>query len=80
MSANILRSGAKRVLFSVVPSDRTVRSGHKLQHGKLLLNMGKNVFTLRVTEPCHRLPREAVEPPSLGAFKTHLDGILCNLL
>jgi len=42
--------------------------------------MRKNFFTLRVTEPWNRLPREVVESPSLEIFKTHLDKVLCNLL
>jgi len=66
--------GAK--LFSVVPSDRTRGSGHKLKHG----NMRKNFFPVRVTEHWNRLPREVVESPSLEIFKTFLDKVLCNLL
>ena len=31
-------------------------------------------------EPWHRLPREAVEFPSLEIFQTHLDAVLCSLL
>ena len=45
-----------------------------------LLNMRKNFFPLRVTEPWPRLPREAVESPSLEIFKTRLDAVLCSLL
>ena len=54
--------------------------GHKLRHRKLQLNPRKNFFPLRVTEPWPRLPREAVESPSLEIFKTHLDKVLCSLV
>ena len=42
--------------------------------------MRKNFFPLRVTEPWPRLPREAVESPSLEIFKPRLDAVLCSLL
>jgi len=67
-------------LFAVVPSDRTRGNGHKLKHRKLQLNPRKNFFTLRVTEPWNRFPREVVESPSLEIFKTHLHKVLCSLL
>ena len=60
--------------------DRTRGSGHKLKQRKLQLKMRKNFFPLRVTEPWNRLPREAVESPSLEIFQTRLDKVLCSLL
>ena len=64
----------------MVPSDRTRGNGHKLKKRKLQLNRRKNFFTLRVTEPWPRLPRGAVESPSLEIFETRLDAVLCSLL
>jgi len=33
-----------------------------------------------VTEHWNRLPRGAVDSPTLGIFKTHLNVVLCRLL
>ena len=38
------------------------------------------LFSLRVTEPWPRLPREVVESPSLDIFQTRLDKVRCSLL
>ena len=67
-------------LFPVVPSDRTRGNGHKLKQRKFRLNTKKNFFRLSMMEPWPRLPREAVESPSLEIFQTRLDAVLCSLL
>ena len=64
----------------MVPSDRTRGNRHKLEQRKLQLNIRKSFFPLRVTEPWPRLPREAVESPSLEIFQTRLAAVLCSLL
>jgi len=82
-ASKYLQSGCQEdraKLFSVLRSDRTRGNGHKLKHGKFRLNMRKNYFPLRVTEPWHRLPREVVDSLSLEIFKTRLDKVLCSLL
>ena len=83
MPTNICRVGVRRTgpdSFPVVPSDRTRGKGHKLKQSKFHLNVRKNFFPLRVMEPWPRLPREAVESPSLEIFKIRLDKVLCSLL
>jgi len=67
-------------LFSVVPSGRTRGNGHKLKQREFHLNTKKNLFSLRVIKYWNRLPRGAVDSPSLEIFKTYLDVALCSLL
>ena len=67
-------------LFLVVCSDRTRNSRHKVEHRKFYMYTKKNLFILRVTEHWNRLPREAVESPSMETFRTRLDTFLCNPL
>jgi len=56
--------------FCIACSDRTIGNGHKPKH----------FFTVGVTEHWHRMPRQAVESPSLEIFRGHLDVVLGNRL
>ncbi|KGL98832.1 hypothetical protein N301_02738, partial [Charadrius vociferus] len=55
-------------------------NGSKLKEGRFRLDIRKKFFTLRVMRHWNRLPREAVDAPSLGVFKARLDGVLSNLV
>jgi len=50
-----------------------------LEEGRFRLDIRKKLFTVRVVRHYNRLPREAVNVPSLEAFKARLDGALSNL-
>ena len=67
-------------LFTRVYSDRTRGNGSKLKEGRFGLDIRKKFFTMRVVKHWPRLPREAVDAPSLEVFKTRLDGALSNLV
>ncbi|KFP23317.1 hypothetical protein Z169_03488, partial [Egretta garzetta] len=54
-------------------------NGFQLNQGSFRLDIRKKFFTLRVVKHWNRLPREAVEAPSLEAFEARLDGALSNL-
>ncbi|KGL86199.1 hypothetical protein N301_04972, partial [Charadrius vociferus] len=55
-------------------------NGFKLEKGRFRLGIRKRFFTLRVVRHWNRLPREAVDAPSLEVFKARLDGALSNLV
>ncbi|KFQ22739.1 hypothetical protein N332_01172, partial [Mesitornis unicolor] len=55
-------------------------NGFKLEEGRFRLDIRKKFFTVRVVRHWHRLPREAVDAPSLEVFKARLDGALSNLV
>ncbi|KFO72964.1 hypothetical protein N303_01248, partial [Cuculus canorus] len=55
-------------------------NGYKLERGRFRLDIGRNFFTMRVVRHWHRLPREAVDAPSLAVFKARLDKALGSLI
>ncbi|KFQ98046.1 hypothetical protein N306_12628, partial [Opisthocomus hoazin] len=55
-------------------------NGFKLREGRFRLDTRKKFFTMRVVKHWNRLPREAVEAPSLETFQASLDGALSNLV
>ena len=67
-------------LFTRVDSDRTRGNSFKLGHGRFRLDIRKKFFTQRVVTHRNRLPEEAVDAPSLEAFKARLDVALGSLV
>ncbi|KFW00028.1 hypothetical protein N326_10549, partial [Eurypyga helias] len=55
-------------------------NGCKLKVGRFRLDIRKKSFPERVVRHWHRLPREAVEAPSLEVFKARLDEAWSNLV
>ncbi|PKU40067.1 hypothetical protein llap_9630 [Limosa lapponica baueri] len=60
-------------------SDRIKGNSFKLKDGRFRSDIRKKFFPVRVVKHRKRLPREAVDAPSLDMFKTRLDGALSNL-
>jgi len=55
-------------------------NGFKLEEGRFRLDIREKFFTVRVMRHWNRLPREAVNAPSLKAVKARLDGAVSNLV
>ncbi|KFP45135.1 hypothetical protein N324_07648, partial [Chlamydotis macqueenii] len=54
--------------------------GFKIEGDRFRLDIRKKCFMLRVVEQCSRLPREAVDAPSLETFQARLAGAVSNLI
>ena len=58
----------------------TRENGFKLNEQRFRLDVRGKFFNERVVRHWHRLPKEAVNAPSLEASKARLDGTLGNLI
>ena len=63
-----------------VDSDSTRGNGFKLRQGEFRLDIRGKSFTQRVVTHWNRLPKEAVDAPSVEAFKARLDVALGSLV
>lgn len=66
--------------FTRACSDRTRGNSFQLKEGKFRLDLRKKFFTVSVVGHRNKLPREAVDVPSLEVFKGRQDDTLNNLV
>jgi len=69
-----------KLLFTWVDSVRTKGNGFKLRHRRFRSDIRRKFFTQRVVTHWNRLPKEAVDAPSLEASKARLDVALGSLV
>ena len=55
-------------------------NGFRLKEGRFRLDLRNKFFTVSVVKDWNRLPKEAVDAPSLEAFKARLDVALGSLV
>jgi len=67
-------------LFTRVDNGRTRGNSFRLKKGRLRLDVKGKFFAKSVVRCWHRLPREAVDAPSLEGFKARVDGALGSLV
>lgn len=65
----MLHRAQSQALFRV-HSDKTRGSEHKLKHRRFTVNVKKNFFTVRMTEPQDSLPQERVQSTLLKILKS----------
>ena len=66
--------------FYKAGSDRMRGNGFKLEEGRFRPDIWRKFFTVRVVRHWNTLPSEAVNAPSLEAFKARLDRAVSNLV